>query len=155
MKKRKETNEMKIAMAADHGGYELKNTLKEYLEAKGHSITDLGTNSSESVDYPDYAALCCKEITGGHADFGILVCGTGVGISIAANKIRGIRCGMCYSPEVAALVKQHNNANVIALGGRTTDPETAKKIVDAYMSADFEGGRHTRRIDKITELEKG
>ena len=146
---------MKIAMAADHGGYELKNILKEYLEAKGHSITDLGTNSVESVDYPDYAALCCKEVTGGNADFGILVCGTGVGISIAANKIRGIRCGMCYSPAVASLVKQHNNANVIALGGRTTDPETAKEIVDAYMSAEFEGGRHTRRIDKITELEKG
>lgn len=144
---------MKIAMAADHGGFELKNILKEYLTQKGHEITDLGTNSSESVDYPDYAVLCCNEVIGGKADFGILVCGTGVGISIAANKVKGIRCGLCPSPEIAALVKQHNNANVISLGGRTTPPPLAKKIVDAYMSAEYEGGRHQKRIDKITAIE--
>ena len=145
---------MKIAMAADHGGYELKNILSDYLTQKGHSVTDLGTNSPESVDYPDYAQLCCKEVLGKEADFGILVCGSGVGISIAANKIDGIRCGLCPSAEIAALVKQHNNANVIALGGRFTSPELAKKIVDAYMDAEFEGGRHQQRIDKITALEK-
>lgn len=144
---------MKIAMAADHGGYELKNILRDYLEEKGHTVTDLGTNSPDSVDYPDYAAACCGEVTADKADFGILVCGTGVGISIAANKIKGIRCGLCPSPEIAALVKQHNNANVIALGGRFTSPEVAKKIVDSYIAAQFEGGRHEGRINKIAALE--
>lgn len=144
---------MKIAMAADHGGFELKNILRDYLKAKGHEITDLGTNTSDSVDYPDYAVLCCNEVINKNADFGILVCGTGVGISIAANKMKGIRCGLCPSPEIAALVKQHNNANVIALGGRFTEAENAKKIVDTYMAAEFEGGRHQGRIDKISAIE--
>lgn len=144
---------MKIALAADHGGFELKNTLADYLTKKGHTVTDLGTNSSDSVDYPDYAALCCNEVVSKKADFGILVCGTGVGISIAANKIKGIRCGLCPSPEIAALVKQHNNANVIALGGRFTPAPLAIQIVDSYMEADFEGGRHQKRIDKISKLE--
>ena len=115
---------------------------------------DLGTNSENSVDYPDYAVLCCNRVVSGEADFGILVCGTGVGISIAANKIDGIRCGLCPSKEIAALVKQHNNANVIALGGRFTSPEDAKDIVDYYMNAEFEGGRHQGRVDKIMALEK-
>ena len=145
---------MTIAMAADHGGYELKNILIDYLEEKGHSIINLGTDTPDSVDYPDYAKSCCEEVTSGRADFGILVCGTGVGISIAANKIDGIRCGLCPSKEIAALVKQHNNANVIALGGRFTSPEDAKDIVDSYMAAQFEGGRHQTRVDKITNLEK-
>ena len=145
---------MKIALAADHGGFELKNILADYLKEKGHTVTDLGTNSPESVDYPDYAAACCVKVISRDVDFGILVCGTGVGISIAANKINGIRCGLCPSPEIAALVKQHNNANVISLGGRFTSPEVAKKIVDAYMEAEFEGNRHQRRIDKISLLEK-
>ena len=144
---------MKIVMAADHGGFELKDILRDYLAEKGNEITDLGTNTPDSVDYPDFAKLCCDEVVKGTADFGILVCGTGVGISIAANKVDGIRCGLCPSPEIAALVKQHNNANVIALGGRFTDVPTAKKIVDAYMSAEFEGGRHQGRIDKIMALE--
>ena len=143
-----------IAMAADHGGYELKNILKDYLAEKGYSIINLGTDTPDSVDYPDYAKKCCEEVTSGRADFGILVCGTGVGISIAANKIDGIRCGLCPSKEIAALVKQHNNANVIALGGRFTSPEDAKDIVDSYMAAQFEGGRHQTRIDKIMNLEK-
>ena len=143
-----------IAMAADHGGYELKNILKDYLAEKGYSIINLGTDTPDSVDYPDYAKKCCEEVTSGRADFGILVCGTGVGISIAANKIDGIRCGLCPSKEIAALVKQHNNANVIALGGRFTSPEDAKDIVDSYMAAQFEGGRHQTRIDKIHALEK-
>ena len=144
---------MNIAMAADHGGYELKNILRDYLTEKGHTVFDLGTDSEKSVDYPDYAVLCCTKVVNGEADFGILVCGTGVGISIAANKVKNIRCGLCPSPEIAALVKQHNNANVIALGGRFTDNATAKKIVDSYMAAEFEGGRHQGRIDKITAIE--
>ena len=145
---------MKIAMAADHGGFELKNILKDYLEEKGHTVINLGTDSSESVDYPDYAKVCCDEVISKRADFGILVCGTGVGISIAANKIDGIRCGLCPSKEIASLVKQHNNANVIALGGRFTSPEEGKAIVDSYMEAQFEGGRHQQRVDKIMALEK-
>lgn len=144
---------MNIAMAADHGGFELKNILRDYLTEKGHTVFDLGTNSQSSVDYPDYAVLCCNKVVSGEADFGILVCGTGVGISIAANKVKNIRCGLCPSPEIAALVKQHNNANVIALGGRFTDSVTAKKIVDSYMAAEFEGGRHMGRVDKITAIE--
>ena len=143
-----------IAMAADHGGYELKNVLLDYLAEKGHAIINLGTDEPESVDYPDFAKACCDAVNSGLADFGILVCGTGVGISIAANKIKGIRCGLCPSKEIAALVKQHNNANVIALGGRFTSEDEAKKIVDAYMEAEFEGGRHQNRVNKIMELEK-
>ena len=145
---------MKIAIAADHGGFELKDILVAYLTEKGHTVNNLGTNSSDSVDYPDYAKACCDEVLSKNADFGILVCGTGVGISIAANKIDGIRCGLCPSKEIAALVKQHNNANVIALGGRFTSPEEGKAIVDSYMAAEFEGGRHQARVDKIMALEK-
>ena len=145
---------MTIAIAADHGGFELKDILIDYLAGKGHSIINLGTDSPESVDYPDYARACCDEVLSKRADFGILVCGTGVGISIAANKIDGIRCGLCPSKEIAALVKQHNNANVIALGGRFTSSEEGKAIVDSYMSAEFEGGRHQQRVDKIMALEK-
>lgn len=145
---------MTIAIAADHGGFELKDILIDYLAGKGHSIINLGTDSPESVDYPDYARACCDEVLSKRADFGILVCGTGVGISIAANKIDGIRCGLCPSKEIAALVKQHNNANVIALGGRFTSSEEGKAIVDSYMEAQFEGGRHQQRVDKIMALEK-
>lgn len=144
---------MKIAMAADHGGFELKNILKDYLSEKGNEIIDLGTNSPASVDYPDFALLCAKEVVQKNVDFGILVCGTGVGISIAANKVKGIRCALCPSPEIAALTKQHNNANIISLGGRFTSPDDAKKIVDAYMSAEFEGDRHIKRINKISDIE--
>ena len=145
---------MTIAIAADHGGFELKDILIDYLAGKGHAVINLGTDSPESVDYPDYAKACCDEVLSKRADFGILVCGTGVGISIAANKIDGIRCGLCPSKEIAALIKQHNNANVIALGGRFTSPKDAKDIVDSYMEAQFEGGRHQQRVDKIMALEK-
>ena len=145
---------MTIAIAADHGGFELKDILIDYLAGKGNAVINLGTDSPESVDYPDYARACCDEVLSKRADFGILVCGTGVGISIAANKIDGIRCGLCPSKEIAALVKQHNNANVIALGGRFTSSEEGKAIVDSYMSAEFEGGRHQQRVDKIMALEK-
>ncbi len=144
---------MKIAIAADHGGYALKQELIPYLRAEGHSVTDCGTDSEASVDYIDFAKKGCEEYLSGNADFVILCCGTGVGISIAANKIRGIRCGLCPSVEIAELVKQHNNANAIALGGRTTSPELAKEIVEAYMAAEFMGGRHQTRVDKITALE--
>lgn len=144
---------MKIAIAADHGGFELKGVLISYLSGKGHEMINLGTDTADSVDYSDYAEKCAEKVLSGEADFGIVVCGTGIGISIAANKIDGIRCALCHSPETAALSKQHNNANIISLGGRTTTDEMALKIVDAYMEAEFEGGRHQRRVDKIMALE--
>lgn len=145
---------MKIAIASDHGGFELKAVIKKYLEEKANEVTDLGTDSAESCDYIDFAEKCASSVIGGEADFGIVVCGTGIGISIAANKVKGIRCALCYSPETARLSKEHNNANMIALGGRTTSDEQALAIVDAYMAAEFQGGRHQRRIDKISALEQ-
>ncbi len=144
---------MKIAIASDHGGFELKGVIIEHLTKKGYEVINLGTDSADSVDYSDYAEKCAAEVLDKRVDFGIVVCGTGIGISIAANKINGIRCALCHSPETAALAKQHNNANIISLGGRTTTDEMALKIVDAYMEAEFEGGRHQRRVDKIMALE--
>lgn len=144
---------MKIAIAADHGGFELKKVIIAHLENLGHNVINLGTDTPDSVDYPDFAEKCAKAVLEDNVDFGIVVCGTGIGISIAANKINGIRCALCTSPETAALAKQHNNANIISLGGRTTDNDTAIKIVDAYISAEFEGGRHQNRVDKIMALE--
>ena len=144
---------MKIAIASDHGGFELKGVIINYLESKGHEMINLGTDTADSVDYSDYAEKCAEKVLSNDVDFGIVVCGTGIGISIAANKINGIRCALCHSPETAALAKQHNNANIISLGGRTTTDEQALKIVDAYMEAEFEGGRHQRRVDKIMALE--
>lgn len=144
---------MKIAIAADHGGFELKGVLIEHLTKKGYEMINLGTDTADSVDYSDYAEKCAEKVLSGDVSFGIVVCGTGIGISIAANKINGIRCALCHSPETAALAKQHNNANIISLGGRTTSDETAIKIVDAFIEAEFEGGRHQRRVDKIMALE--
>lgn len=144
---------MKIAIAADHGGFELKGVIIDHLLKKGYDVINLGTDTSDSVDYSDYAEKCASAVLGGDVNFGIVVCGTGIGISIAANKIDGIRCALCHSPETAALAKQHNNANIISLGGRTTTDDMALKIVDAFMEAEFEGGRHQRRVDKIMALE--
>lgn len=144
---------MKIAIASDHGGFELKGVIIDHLTTKGHEVINLGTDAPDSVDYSDYAEKCAASVLSGDVVFGIVVCGTGIGISIAANKINGIRCALCHSPETAALAKQHNNANIISLGGRTTTDEMALRIVDAFMEAEFEGGRHQRRVDKIMALE--
>lgn len=144
---------MIIALAADHGGYELKNQIKKHLEERGdYKLVDLGTHSSESVDYPKYGKACAEAVASGKADLGIVCCGTGIGISIAANKVKGIRCGLCTSVEMAELTKKHNNANMIALGGRTTAPDLAIKIVDAWLDTEFEGGRHKRRTDMLDEM---
>lgn len=144
---------MKIAIAADHGGYELKGVIIDHLTKKGHEMINLGTDTPDSVDYSDYAEKCAEKVLSKEVDFGIVVCGTGIGISIAANKINGIRCALCHSPQTAALAKQHNNANIISLGGRTNTNESALSIVDAFIEAEFEGGRHQRRVDKIMALE--
>ena len=143
---------MKIAVASDHGGYLLKETVKKHLEDRGIEVLDLGTHSEESVDYPVYGKLCGETVANGEADLGVVCCGTGIGISIAANKAKGIRCGLCTSVEMAHLTKQHNNANILALGGRTTAPELALAIVDEWLDTEFEGGRHQRRVDMLNEM---
>ena len=143
-----------VGIGCDHGGLEIKNVLLEHLKEKGYEVRDFGTYDKTSVDYPDIAEAVCKEVAGGALEFAILVCGTGIGISIAANKIDGIRCALVTNEYSAEKTKQHNNANVLAFGGRTTGPDLAVSILDAYLSAEFEGGRHQTRIDKIHALEK-
>jgi len=145
---------MKLAIASDHGGFALKEKLKKHLADKDLSIEviDLGTYSEASVDYPMYGKLCAEKVASREADLGIVCCGTGIGISIAANKVKGIRCGLCTSVEMAHLTKQHNNANMIALGGRTTEPELAFAIVDEWLDTEFEGGRHQRRVDMLDDM---
>ncbi len=141
---------MKIALASDHGGFKLKNQLRDFLKEYGEiEILDLGTDSEESVDYPAFGKECGKTVVSGKADLGIVVCGTGIGISIAANKVDGIRCALCTSVEMAEMSKKHNNANILALGGRTTDFDLAKKIVVAWLETEFEGGRHQRRVEQL------
>lgn len=143
---------MIIAVASDHGGFELKNRVREHLKERGIKVVDLGTDSEESVDYPVYGKACAEAVASGKADLGVVCCGTGIGISIAANKVKGIRCGLCTSVKMAELTKKHNNANMIALGGRTTDPDLALQIVDRWLDTDFEGGRHQRRVDMLDEM---
>ena len=143
---------MIIAMANDHGGLALKKIVKEHLIARGYKVVDLGTHSEESVDYPIYGKACGEAVASGKADLGIVICGTGIGISIAANKVKGIRCGLCTSVEMAELTKKHNDANMLALGGRTTDAELSIKITDTWLDTEFEGGRHKRRTDMLDEM---
>ena len=142
-----------IAIGSDHGGFELKNKIVKWLEDNGYDVKDFGIYENKSVDYPDIAEVVCKSIISGECDRGILVCGTGIGISIAANKIKGIRAAVCGDIYSAAMTKRHNNANVITLGGRVVGEDVAIEIVKAWLTNEFEGGRHQNRIDKITNLE--
>ncbi len=144
--------EVKIAMAADHGGFCLKEILIPFLEEQGYEVDDLGTYNEDPVDYPVYGKLCGEAVRDKKADLGIVMCGTGIGISIAANKVKGIRCALCTDENMARLARCHNDANMIAMGGRTTDPETAKAITLAWLTAGCEGGRHQRRIDMLNEM---
>jgi ribose 5-phosphate isomerase B len=139
-----------ISMGSDHAGYVLKDLIKTHLQAKGFNITDRGTNGPASVDYPDFAHQVATDITGGQSDLGIVICGSGNGINMTVNKHQGIRSALCWTPELGALARQHNNANVLALPARFITTETALAIVDAYLNAAFEGGRHQNRIDKIS-----
>jgi len=144
---------MIIAIACDHGGFELKQRIKEYLRTRDDiKIADLGTDSEESVDYPIYGKACGEAVAGGKADRGIVICGTGIGISIAANKVKGVRCGLCTSVEMAELTRKHNNANILALGGRITAPGLALDITKTWLDTEFEGGRHRRRTDMLDEM---
>ena len=145
---------MKIAMGNDHTAIEMKNAIKAHLEERGYQVLDLGTNSTESCDYPVYGEKVGRMVVAGEADCGVLICGTGVGISIAANKVPGVRAAVCSDTATARLVKEHNNANIIAFGARIVGSELAKDIVKAYLDAEFAGGRHQTRIDLIHEIEK-
>ena len=144
---------MKIAIGSDHVGLELKPIIIEYLKELGHEVKDFGPYSSERTDYPDYAEKVASEVVAGNFDQGILICGTGVGISIAANKVKGIRAVCCSEPYSAKLSKEHNNTNILAFGSRVVGAELAKMIVKEWLDAEFEGGRHSRRIDKIAKIE--
>ena len=145
---------MKIAIGNDHAATDLKWEILDYVKSLGHEVINFGTDTKESCNYPDYAKKVGRAVAAGEADCGILICGTGVGISIAANKIHGIRAGVCSDATTARLIKEHNNANVLAMGARIVGGELAKDIVRAYLDAEFLGGRHQMRIDLITELEK-
>lgn len=143
---------MKLAIASDHGGYDLKEEIKSYLSQKGYEIIDLGTDSCESVDYPAYGKRCAEAVVNNEAGKGIVICGTGIGISMAANKVKGARCSLCTSPVMAEMTRKHNDANVLALGGRTTSAEDAKEITDIWLNTEFEGGRHQRRVDQLNQM---
>ena len=144
-------NIRKIAIAADHGGYDLKEDIKTFvIENLNIEWIDLGTHSTESVDYPEYGFKMAKAITDGMADTGIIICGSGIGISIAANRNADIRAALCTSPEMAKLSREHNNANVLALGARVTPHDVNIECVKAFLTTDFDGGRHARRVDKLS-----
>lgn len=142
---------MKIAIAADHGGYDLKEALKTHYERL--NFEDLGTYNAESVDYPDVAKKMVRLILNGDVDLGILICGTGVGISIAANRFKGIRAALIYNEDVARLAKEHNNANILVFGGRTMAVDDVIKYIDTFLQSAYEGGRHQRRLDKLDIME--
>ena len=145
---------MRIAIGIDHAAVELKQEIKEYVESLGHEVVNFGTDSNESCNYPEFGEKVGMAVVSGEYDCGILICGTGVGISIAANKVNGVRAAVCSDVATARLVKQHNNANIIAFGARIVGNELAKDIVKAYLEAEFEGGRHQTRIDMFSEIEK-
>lgn len=138
-----------IAIAADHAGVKLKENVKDQLEELGFNVQDLGTHSTESVDYPDFADALAGTIKDGDAEMGVLICGSGIGISIAANRHKHIRAALCHSEMAARLARQHNNANVLVLGSRTTDEKTALACVKIFFSTEFEGGRHEKRVEKL------
>ena len=143
---------MKIILAGDSAGYHMKNELAAHISNMGHEVTDIGTHSEESVHYPIFGRLAAEKVATGEADRAILVCGTGVGMSLAANSVAGVRCANCPEPYTARLSRQHNDANVLALGARVIGMELAKMIVDTWLNADFEGGRHATRVDMLTAM---
>jgi len=145
---------MKIAIGADHAGFVLKDQIRDGLRQAGHEVADLGTNSAESADYPDYAGSVAHDVVSGAADRGILVCSTGIGMSIAANKVDGIRAAPAINLDEVRLTRAHNDANIITIGARYTDLQAANEMVRVFLETPFDGGRHARRIGKIAQLEK-
>lgn len=144
---------MKIGIGSDHGGFELKEYIKEYLDKEGISYIDYGTNSTDSVDYPDYGKKVADAVVSEEVDRAIVVCGTGIGISIACNKVKGIRCALCGDTYSARMSREHNNANILALGGRVIGRDLALEIVSIWIKTEFSGGRHEKRVEKISEIE--
>ncbi len=145
---------MKIAIGCDHGGYAYKTKLVSHLEAEGYEVKDFGCYSEESCDYPDYALPVAEAVKDGAFDFGILICSTGIGISIAANKVPGVRCAHCHDVVSAKLTRNHNNANIVAFGAKIISEELMYGIVDTFLTSGFDGGRHERRVGKITAIEQ-
>lgn len=145
---------MKIAIGCDHTAIDLKETIKKHLQDKGHEVEDVGTYSKESCDYPLYGFKVADKIKNGEAERGVLICGTGVGISLAANKVKGIRAVVCSEPYTAKMARMHNNAQIVAMGARVVSDGLATDIVDAFMNAEFEGGRHQRRVDILSRIEE-
>ena len=144
---------MKISMACDHGGFDLKEDLKRWLTEQGHQVEDFGCFNRDSCDYADFVEPACRAVAEGKADRGIVMCTTGIGASITANKVRGIRCALCSEPWSAEMTRRHNNANVLAIGAAVVGPLMARQITAAFLTHEFEGGRHQRRIDKIAAVE--
>lgn len=147
-------NKRRIAIGSDHAGFIVKESIRKYLEAAGYAVDDQGTSSEESVDYPDYGRAVGERVASKQADLGIAVCGSGIGISIAANKVPGIRAALAHDVITARLAREHNDANVLALGGRIVSPEAALEMVQTFLTTAYLGGRHQRRIDKITQIER-
>lgn len=143
-----------IAIGCDQAGYDLKLVVMEHLKQKGYDLCDLGSHEGERVDYPEYGEKVARAVAAGEAEFGIVICGTGIGISLAANKVKGIRCALCGDTYSARMTREHNDANMLALGGRVIGPMLALEIVDAFFGATFEGGRHQCRVDQIAEIEE-
>jgi ribose 5-phosphate isomerase B len=144
---------MRLAIGSDHAGYEAKEHLKRLLAVRGHAVDDVGTSGTPSVDYPDFAGQVARRVAANEADLGVLVCGTGIGMSIAANKVRGVRAAVCTEPYSARLAREHNDANVLCMGARVTGLGLMQDVLDAFLGASFEGGRHVGRVDKICRLE--
>ena len=144
---------MKIALGCDHGGYELKEHIKGVLEKLGHTYEDFGCHSKESCDYPDFGAAAARAVAEGRCDRGLVFCTTGIGISIAVNKVRGIRCALCGDPLSASLTRRHNNANMLAMGAGIVGKNLAENIVDTFLNTQFEGGRHERRVNALMAIE--
>ena len=145
---------MKIAIGSDHGGYALKEHIKAYLAAKGITCEDFGTYSTDSCDYPVFGKAAAEAVASGKCETGIVICTTGIGISIAANKVKGIRCALCSDSLTAEMTRRHNNSNVLAMGAGIVGPNLAERIVDTFLNTEFEGGRHQRRVDLITAMEQ-
>ncbi len=154
MSNRKDNSKYKLAIGSDHGGWDLKEYIKKFLADKGYDFVDVGTADCESVDYPDYGALVINTLLQNKAQRGILVCGTGIGMSIVANKYPGVRAALCYDEFTAQMSREHNNSNVLVLGGRIIKQNMAAKILQTWLTTEFTGGRHSRRLDKITKIEQ-
>ena len=146
---------MKIAIGNDHGAVDMKNHVMDWLVKNGYEVVNFGTDSTESTDYPIYAERVARAVVSGECDRGVLICGTGIGLSISANKIHGVRCALCSEPVSTALSRQHNDANIVAMGARTIGPVMAEEIVRTFLTTDFEGGRHAIRVGKIMQLDRG